>query len=181
MTSPASDYHHGNLVNAAINEGLTLLAAGDIDHLSLREIARNIGVSATALYRHFPNKKALLDALAAAGLEMLGNAQIAETAKAGGGIAGFNASGRAYVRFALANPALFRLIMACGDAQNSSAMQFLLNNVAELAPQGAMQSEQRAHAMRAWAIVHGLAVLMLDGMIPTDFSLIDDVVSGDMI
>jgi AcrR family transcriptional regulator len=181
MQSDTQTYHHGDLENAALAQGLVMLAAGDVDGISLREIARNIGVSATALYRHFPNKKALLDGLAFEGLEMLARAQITATDLAGGGIAGFNASGRAYVRFALANPALFRLIMACGKAESSTAMQFLLQNVADLAPVGVSQNERHAHAMRAWSMVHGLAVLMLDRMIQPDDPLIDRVISGDMI
>jgi AcrR family transcriptional regulator len=181
MQSDTQTYHHGDLENAALAQGLEMLAAGDVDGISLREIARNIGVSATALYRHFPNKKALLDALANEGLEMLARAQITATDLAGGGIAGFSASGRAYVRFALAHPALFRLIMACGKAESSTAMQFLLQNVSELAPAGATQIERHAHAMRAWSMVHGLAVLMLDRMIHPDDPLIDQVITGDKI
>jgi AcrR family transcriptional regulator len=181
MKPSQNDYHHGNLESAALVQGLATLSEGDVDDLSLREIARKIGVSATALYRHFPNKKALLNALAQEGLDMLARAQIAATEHAGGGIAGFNASGRAYVRFALANPALFRLIMACGKAENSKAMQFLLQNVADLAPAAATPSERHAHAMRAWSMVHGLATLMLDRMIQPDDPLIDRVISGDMI
>ncbi len=53
-------YHHGDLRSALVEEGLRLLAASDAEHLSLREIARNAGVSATAVYRHFPDKEALL-------------------------------------------------------------------------------------------------------------------------
>jgi AcrR family transcriptional regulator len=181
MTLDAPLYHHGNLELAAIHEGLTMLADRDVDDISLREIARNVGVSATALYRHFPSKKALLNALANEGLEMLARAQISATDNAGGGAEGFKASGRAYVRFALANPTLFRLIMACGNAQRSTAMTFLLHNVAELAPRGLSPDKCHAHAMRAWAIVHGLATLMLDRMIQPDDPLIDNVISGDMI
>jgi AcrR family transcriptional regulator len=181
MTNEATLYHHGDLVNAALHEGLAMLADHDVDDISLREIARNVGVSATALYRHFPNKKALLNALANEGLEMLARAQIAATDDAGGGTEGFKASGRAYVRFALANPALFRLIMACGNAQRSTAMTFLLHNVAELAPDGLSPDKRHAHAMRAWSMVHGLATLMLDRMIQPDDALIDNVISGEMM
>jgi AcrR family transcriptional regulator len=171
-------YHHGDLRQAAIEEGLRLLELSDVDHLSLREIARNIGVSATALYRHFPEKQSLLTALATEGAEMLGQAQLKATAAVGGGVNGFNASGRAYVRFALANPALFRLIMACRATNESSAMALLRENVAALAPEGSSPAERRIYAFRAWSMVHGLATLMLDGLIPPDDGLIRSAIDG---
>jgi AcrR family transcriptional regulator len=174
-------YHHGDLRQTAIDEGLRLLEQSDADHLSLREIARNIGVSATALYRHFPEKQALLDALAAAGAELLGVAQMKAMQAVGGGVNGFNASGRAYVRFALANPALFRLIMSCRPADDSLAMRFLRENVAEFAPATATAQQRRVYAYRAWSMVHGLATLMLDGLIPPHDALIREVIDGQEI
>jgi AcrR family transcriptional regulator len=68
-------YHHGDLRQALIEAGLTLLDVRAADALSLREVARAVGVSATAVYRHFPDKGALLDALAAEGLRKLADAQ----------------------------------------------------------------------------------------------------------
>ncbi|WP_163484857.1 helix-turn-helix domain-containing protein, partial [Escherichia coli] len=56
-------YHHGDLRVAALEAGLKLLETRTADDLGLREIARAVGVSATALYRHFPDKKALMTAL----------------------------------------------------------------------------------------------------------------------
>ena len=105
-------YHHGDLRAALLQVGLRLLASGDANDLSLREMARAVDVSATAVYRHFPDKKALMAALAVEGLSMLARAQHQASEAAGGGVEGFNATGRAYVRFALANPALFRLIFS---------------------------------------------------------------------
>jgi AcrR family transcriptional regulator len=169
-------YHHGDLSSAALEEGLRLLKLHQMDQLSLRNIARNVGVTAPALYRHYPNKQSLLNALALHGLDLLAKSQIAATKKAGGGLMGFNASGCAYVRFALANPALFRLMMSCGPQDGNTAMQFLLENVDDLAPPGIPESERHAYAMRSWAIVHGVATLMLDGMLPTDSDLIEAII-----
>ncbi|MBK8273457.1 MAG: TetR/AcrR family transcriptional regulator [Sphingomonadales bacterium] len=105
-------YHHGDLRAALISEGLRLLAIGDVDQLSLRQIARNVGVSPTAVYRHFPDKQALLTALAMEGGAQLARRQKKAQTAAGGGRAGFDETGRVYVRFALENPALFRLMTA---------------------------------------------------------------------
>src|SRR6476619_7669930 len=113
--STSKTYHHGDLRAAAIEAGLQLLEDREADDLGLREVARAVGVSATALYRHFPDKAALLRALAEAGLAQLAAAQRQAAAEAGGGAAGFGATGRAYVRFALDHPALFRLIFSAGQ------------------------------------------------------------------
>lgn len=178
-------YHHGDLQAALVEAGLELLAARDADDLSLRELARTVGVSATAVYRHFPDKHALMSALAAEGLRQLSVAQHAASDAAGGGVAGFNATGRAYVRFALANPALFRLIFSHpsragmsseGGDDPSDAMTFLRQNAAALAPPGV---EPRIVALHAWSVAHGMAMLMLDGQIPCDEAMIEAVVRVD--
>ena len=90
------------------------LRKGAVDELSLREIARSVGVSATAVYRHFPDKAALLSALRQEADVMLAEAFRSAMAKVKPGHEAFDAMGRAYVRFALANPALFRLMMSPG-------------------------------------------------------------------
>src|SRR5262245_66433836 len=74
IESGGERYHHGDLRAALIGEGLKRLKEGPVDALSLREIARNVGVSATAVYRHFPDKAALLGALCVAGDAMIAKA-----------------------------------------------------------------------------------------------------------
>lgn len=177
-------YHHGDLRSALIEAGMTSLQNSDVDALSLREVARMAGVSATAVYRHFPDKQALLYALCERGVERLAEDQRAAKAAAGGGAAGFDATGQAYVRFALANPALFRLMMgtqspaghfAPDETLVSSAMRDLRHNIAEQLPPGATDSQRRIAAIHAWSLVHGMAMLMLDGQIPVDESLIASI------
>jgi AcrR family transcriptional regulator len=175
-------YHHGDLRAALIAEGLRLLAEREADALSLREVARGVGVSATSVYRHFPDKAALLTALAVEGLKQLGAQQAAADAAAGGGDDGFAATGRAYVRFALANPALFRLIFTTpaldveiGRIGDSQAGALLMAHAMREAQHGG--AEARVRAARSWALVHGLAMLMLDGQIPIDDALIDRAIA----
>jgi AcrR family transcriptional regulator len=175
-------YHHGGLRGALIAEGLRLLAERDAESLSLREVARGVGVSATSVYRHFPDKEALMTALALEGLAQLGSAQREATEAAGGGDAGFAATGRAYVRFALANPALFRLIFAspalapskATGALRSEANTLLQTHAAAVAAKDG--GEAAIHAVQAWALVHGLAMLMLDGQIPEDEAIIEKAI-----
>ena len=107
--STSQSYHHGDLHGALVEAGLRHLESDGTAEISLRQLARETGVSPTAVYRHFPDKKALLAALAEAGFARLAQAQQQASDEAGGGAEGFAATGRAYVRFALANPALFRL------------------------------------------------------------------------
>ena len=179
-TSPetARTYHHGDLRSALVDAGLDALKTTDIGELSLRQLARAAGVSATAVYRHFPDKRALLAALADAGIEQLAKAQQIAAAAAPAE-QDFAATGRAYVRFALANPALFRLIFvyACPDGPtvfgNSLAARMLQDYATALAPDPA---EAQRMIVQAWALVHGLAMLMLDGQLPADDSLIDRII-----
>ncbi|MCW3847670.1 TetR/AcrR family transcriptional regulator [Sphingomonas sp. LB-2] len=168
-------YHHGDLRAALIEAGLKLLAEPGADAPGLREVARAVGVSPTAVYRHFPDKGALLGAMAREGLDRLGSAQ-AEAGKRG-----FNAVGRAYITFALQNPALFRLIFANSPNHNPldwnsddpDTMPLLrmqaVREVAERDGEGAA----RLFALRAWALVHGLAVLLLDRQVTVDDATID--------
>jgi len=182
--SDRKSYHHGDLRMAAIEAGLKLLEEREADDLGLREVARAVGVSATALYRHFPDKAALLAELAEAGLEQLGAAQRAAAEAAGGGKAGFAATGRAYVRFALANPGLFRLIFAHAPHPDSDqwneagdpAMRLLQDHAVRLVAHDHGEAAAKVFALRAWALVHGLAVLMLDGQVDVDEAMIDAVI-----
>ena len=175
-------YHHGDLRSAVIGAALTRIEGGD--ELSLREVARDVGVSATAIYRHFPHKDALLDALAIEAAERMGAMQMAASEAAGGGRAGFSACGRAYVDFALCNAALFRLMSSRShlgieaDVGSSTAMQFLHQSVDALMPPGSSFAARNAMAMHAWSLVHGLAILILDGQLPRDMALVDAVIDN---
>ena len=67
-------YHHGNLRAALLASAERTLDEGGVGELSLRELARQVGVSHAAPRRHFADKQALLDALAEDGFERLGEA-----------------------------------------------------------------------------------------------------------
>ena len=176
-------YHHGDLRRASIDAGLAALRDRHTDELGLREVARTVGVSPTALYRHFPDKAAFLAALSTEGFERLAAAQSAAQAAAGAGIDGFAASGRAYVDFALANPALFRLMFSHAPhpeapeaAPAGSAMGLLRSNVEALLGPGHDPAAATAMCVHAWALVHGLSVLLLDRQLPVDDALIAAVI-----
>lgn len=182
-------YHHGDLRSALIDAGMHALAGGSVDALSLRALAREAGVSATAVYRHFPDKDALLRALAAAGLDRMAEQQAtASKAAAGAGpVAAFCASGAAYVRFAIREPELFRLIWKVapeGDLlsvpvdESHPAMAGLRRAVDQVAPPSTSAGDRRAIALRCWGLVHGLAMLALDRQVVLDDAEIDRVIAG---
>jgi AcrR family transcriptional regulator len=177
-------YHHGDLRAALVAEGLKLLKGAPAEALSLREIARNVGVSATAVYRHFPDKAALIDAMCEVGDEKLAEAFRKAMAKEKSEADAFSAMGRAYVTFALANPALFRLMMSAqgGKAQQntSAGRSMLIRAIAELSGDKASKQQLKVTQLRAWSVVHGLAMLMLDGIVPKDEKLIDGVLGRDL-
>lgn len=184
-------YHHGDLRNALIEAGLKLLEArgpgGAQDDLGLREVAREVGVSPTAIYRHFPDKKALKAALAAEGLARLALQQRHASTLAGGGAAGFLASGLTYVHFAAEHPVLFRLVFSHAQPEDlldaapdrvSAAMRGLRDDIDRLLPADGPAARSKAAALHAWALVHGLAMLVLDQQIPADWALIEQVLTG---
>lgn len=155
-------YHHGDLEAALILAAGKILEKEGVEALSLREVARRAGVSHNAPYRHFQGREALLAALAADGFAMLGEAQ--RTAVASGGL---RAMGEAYVLFALAHPQRFRLMFG---GQVPIARHARLREVATKTFEGLsgalaakLPEAQGAgdSSIAAWALVHGLAQLLL--------------------
>jgi AcrR family transcriptional regulator len=164
-------YHHGNLREALVLQGLSSLEASDKADVSLRELARQVGVSANAVYRHFANKEALLAALAAEGFRRLYAAQV-QAAMAGPDMKkGMHQAGRAYVQFAQDNPALFRLMFSrltsshatdeLKEAANAS-FETLQTAAAQLEGLPLTDPQVTVSAMAAWSLVHGLSHLALD-------------------
>jgi len=182
-------YHHGDLRAALIDEGLKRLKDGPAESLSLREIARNVGVSATAVYRHFPDKAALLNALADVGGEQLADAFEAAMATEKPGKDAFDAMGRAYVHFALQNRSLFKLMMSpeimsgveSDGRPRTRGMDMLTTALGELSGGRMSSEEQNIRRLQAWSIVHGLAMLMLDGLVPANEKIIDQVLESRIV
>jgi len=158
MTIAARGELRGTLIAAA----LTLLESGTGD-LSLRAVARAAGVSAMAPYRHFDDKAALLAAVAEEGFAGLRERMIAADG-APEPRAAVLAQGLAYIAFARARPALFRLMFGDqlrpvkSDGKDSGGFDILTRRVAQLVP-----DDTQSAALASWSIVHGLATLALDG------------------
>ncbi|WP_237669513.1 TetR/AcrR family transcriptional regulator [Rhodococcus sp. BS-15] len=99
-------YHHGDLRKVLLDEAERSIAHGGVDALSLRQLARDVGVSHGAPARHFRDKQALLDALALHGFEELNRRMVAAATGPGELMARFRAVARAYLGFAVEHPEL---------------------------------------------------------------------------
>ena len=112
-------YHHGNLSHALVLAGRRILETHGPAALSLRAVAREAGVSPAAPYHHFKDKGELLDAVAKEGWHALGEMISEARARTYCPHETLTEIGVAYVRFARANPALYRIMydMAC-DREN---------------------------------------------------------------
>src|SRR5262245_7295051 len=99
---PRDGYHHGDLRRALLDEPLRTIQQDGVDAQTLRTIGLRLGVSRTALYRHFTDKRALLSSVATEGFRLL-TERLLDAWKSGG-VRGFNAMGVAYIRFAMGNP-----------------------------------------------------------------------------
>lgn len=159
-------YHHGDLRNALLEAALVILAREGEAGLGLRDLARAVGVSPAAPYRHFASRAALLEALAVTGYQRFTRAM--EDVAAANPPDMLAAMGKTYVLFALQNRALFRLMFSPqlrrdnrpGLRMAADAAFATLRHVI-----GGDLREGRVAALAAWARVHGLAVLLLDGQI----------------
>src|ERR1700737_5570658 len=116
-------YHHGNLRTALLEQAERTVRDRGVQDLSLRELAREVGVSHGAPRRHFPDRQALLDALAEAGFARLG-AELRSAADGAGEDfqARLLATAAAYVRFATRDAALLELMFAVKTQEQSGAL-----------------------------------------------------------
>ncbi|HEX8612892.1 MAG TPA: TetR/AcrR family transcriptional regulator [Telluria sp.] len=165
-----STYHHGDLRAALLAAAEDLADETGAGAISLREVARRAGVSATACYRHFEDKEALLAALATKGYQDF--ALFIERA-AGGADDPLGAVGQAYVRFALERPGRFRLMYGplIADRSRHPDLQAAVQGVTHafarmLQGAGGEGKDVAVMSLKLWCMVHGLAQLLLDGMLP---------------
>jgi AcrR family transcriptional regulator len=166
MSTSRSPYHHGDLRAACLRAAMELLEEGGATALSLRAVARRAGVSPAAPYRHYPDRDALISAVAAVGYRELAE-QLAAAHPSPSTADDFGAIAVAYVQFALQRPALFRVMFAepC-DTDNServAATNAISEYVSTIVQQSFPGFDTEALSTAAWALVHGLAFLHLDG------------------
>lgn len=176
-SKPRRPYHHGNLRRGLLDEALATIRDSGIEALTLRDIGARLGVSRTALYRHFADKRALLTAVAAEGFLTLRTELLTAWDSGGRGPAAFEAMGAAYIRFAVANPAHYRVMFggfvdatSCDPAlatEAAGAFQALADALAALQQSGIVRGDDTLTMARfVWAVVHGVAMLAIDRQLP---------------
>jgi AcrR family transcriptional regulator len=178
-----STYRHGDLHRALLEAGTELARTGGPDAVVLREATRRVGVAPNAAYRHFTDRQALLQAVRSAALSALAAAIEAELATlpprdnpASTARARLRAVGTGYLRFAQAEPGLFRTAFSVpADRQGAASpapagngrmqpYQLLAAALDDLVDAGVLPPKRRPAAeLLAWSAVHGLAVLLIDG------------------
>lgn len=161
-TSTRRGYHHGDLRAELVRVAGEILDEGDTAALTLREAARRAGVSHNAPYRHFKCHEALLAEVVVQGFAQLA-AALRDAAPEGG-----HAVARAYLRYALARPRRYRLMFAGGAypaRRPGLAAQAdpILRVLAQSVPQVGDAQHVRDAASAAWSLLHGLALLLIDG------------------
>ena len=172
----AGQYHHGDLRRALIDQALRTIDKEGVEGLTLRAVGEALGVSRTALYRHFSDKQALVAGVAREGFRTLRLALVEAWERTGRGQAGFQAMGDAYLQFAVTHPSHYRVMF--GRFVESGARDPELIQEAEAAFQAlvdALVAQQREGLARrddpillarfVWSVVHGLAMLTIDGQL----------------
>jgi AcrR family transcriptional regulator len=183
--APRTTYRHGDLRRALLASGVELARTGGPDAVVLREATRRAGVVPNAAYRHFASRDDLLQAVRAASLAALAGAIEGELAQvkrrrdaSQAARAKLRAIGKAYVRFALDEPGLFRTAFSAAEAPSAdpdpdpsmagasglNPFQLLGAVLDEMTAAGALPARKRPGAeYLAWSSVHGLAMLLIDG------------------
>lgn len=194
-------YHHGNLGPALVEAALALLHETQDWAFSLREVARRAGVSHNAPYKHFPEKRDLLAAVAARGFEALAERTLAALEGLTDARARLLACGRAFVALGIANPALYRLMFSAvltspdagrppiEKAAAAKARAIVDATLADAVQSGALPasmanpSERGAASLAMWSLMHGLTMLAIDDFVgpPKDVETLVDPMLGALL
>lgn len=169
-------YHHGDLKRTLVDTAMAMLQEEGGSQFTLREVARRAGVSHTAPYKHFPDKAALLEELSLIGFdqlrEALANALSAHPAPLRNTMV---AMADSYMAFAGSNAGLYRLMLGSGTHdvpkvhltdRAMSALDVLIGVLESGQAAGLLrQRNVRGQAAACWALMHGMALLSLDGLL----------------
>lgn len=168
------NYHHGNLRHDLVAAALEIINRSGPEGLTLRAVAKRLGVTAAASYRHFASKTDLLAAVATDGFVALLAEVRAATGEAGPDLrARYEAMAVGYLRFATAHPGHFRVMYGpqvdfddVAVPERREAFEMLTAAIEACQAAGlALPGSPRAIANRAWAYAHGLVTLHLHGLL----------------
>jgi len=181
MTKPPKEtsYHHKDLRQSLIKAALELIAQKqDARTLSLREVARRVGVSNAAPYRHFADKNSLLAAVAEEGFHILTRClQSSFESTYDDPLHQLQVSGVAYIKFAISHPSHYRVMFSALRADNlcapplnaagQEAFAVMMDAIVTGQKVGRIKEGEPRHlAWVTWSLVHGLAMLLIDHQLP---------------
>lgn len=185
-------YHVGNLAPQLLKAARDMLEEVGPTKLSLRAVSERVGVSSTAAYHHYANRAELVGQLAAQGFRELGKAL--RSADSGGvGIQQLRDASLAYFSFARSNPALYQLMFGPELASSEMPLDYreardeafgeLKRIIAQILAQDADSAEVRRAALAGWSCTHGLASLVIHGVLQfpaatTDARFVDSALQG---
>jgi AcrR family transcriptional regulator len=172
--APAHPYHHGDLRRALLDASLRIIAEEGARALTLREVARRVGVSQAAPYHHFADKDALLAAVAEEGFVELYEAMVTARDAAGSKtMARLRAIGEGYVRFAVRHPSHFKVMFGnLVDVPAHPGLRVAAERAFATLVEGIVEGQKAGQLRRgdpiqlaaiAWSTVHGLSMLWIDG------------------
>jgi len=172
-TKAKAKYHHGDLREALIQASYELVRRDGAENFALAEACRLAGVSTAAPYKHFKDRDEVLGLVVARGFDEMSSQSMAAVEAAGvGTLAGLAAMGRAYVRFAVENEKLFRLmfgqhpILKADEnvvGEGTDCFSKVIEQVAIYCERNGVPGNPDEIAVRLWTFVHGAASLLIDG------------------
>lgn len=158
MPKHANAYHHGDLRQALLSAALTAVESKGADTISLAALARALGVSQAAPYRHFPDRDALLVAVAAEGFKAF-SAALAQAEAAGPEAGSLLRMCHTYVEFGLERSGLYRLMFASPVLASLAARDELTTIAKGSFGQLAAAAGSERRAMKIWVGLHGAVML----------------------
>jgi AcrR family transcriptional regulator len=198
--SDARAYHHGDLRQALIDEGMRQARTGGPDAVGLRELTRAVGVSPNAAYRHFADRGALVRAIAAEAQQALARTMSDRFTSVPDDLDPRDRSieilrrvGLGYIDFARAEPGWFDLAFSTQDESGTPAIvtldervvapfQLLLDALDGMVAAGALAPERRPHAeWPCWSAVHGFAGIAAHGPLQWQPTEVVDALAAQVI
>jgi len=185
---PQNTYHHGDLRDALVQAALREAERGGPEAISIKALAKELGVSQPAPYRHFADREALLQAVTAEAFRQF-NAVLHAAVDKPSKRAKLSRFAQAALEFGLERNGIYRLMfasrtMACapGDSELHLAARETLEFLVESFEAPAVGLLRERHALQVWAALHGVISLAEQGLLTGDVAkvtrqeLIEDIV-----
>ena len=176
-------YHHGDLRATLIAAAIGEIESVGVDHLSLRSLAHEVGVSPSAAYHHFADKDALISAVALRAFELLDQSVLDAVQALPSGtpaVTRLGAAASAYIAFASDHEHLFRVAFSGHRPQSTATEHPLLAQLLDdIVDSGSAPAALRAGADAVvWATIHGIATLVIEGYfdpadVPTHIAVLE--------